>query len=289
MNPGEDKWGIRQLQNCILHIAKYIDEICSQEQISYCLMGGSALGAVRHKGFIPWDDDLDIFMRPDDYERFRTYFRKYGNKKDFYLQEWGESKGKITLAKLRYNHSTLQEKDLVNWDINQGVYVDIFILHDAPDGKLARMNQYIWAKYLVAKGAANRNYDRKGGMIGLGLKILGLMPKRFLVNYALTQVYKYDNRPSRNYCHFLGRANSKTGLYPKKYFTTSKYLPFEMIKLAVPYKVEDYLKDRWGDYMKLPSIDEIKHFQHSWKWSDSDTFPGYKSSGNYKDEMFLLS
>lgn len=289
MNPHEDEWGILELQNCILNIAAYIDKICKEHNIEYCLMGGSALGAVRHKGFIPWDDDLDIFMRPSDYEKFRAVFKERGDHENFYLQEWGASDGMVTLAKLRFNHSTLIEEDLQNWDMNQGVYVDIFILHDAPDEKLARTNQFLWSKYLVAKGASNRKYSRKGGFIGFALKLLGLMPKRFLVKYAIRQVYKYDNRDSENYCHFLGRAGLKKGLYSKKYFSTTKYLPFESIELRVPQNVESYLKERWGDYLKLPSAEEIKHFQHSWKWSAIETFPGYKHSCNYSDEINLLA
>ena len=82
MTQREDLWGYMKLQNCILHIAKYIDEVCEASNIEYCLMGGSALGAVRHKGFIPWDDDLDIFMTPNNYEKFR---KVHNNKSGFYF------------------------------------------------------------------------------------------------------------------------------------------------------------------------------------------------------------
>ena len=67
----KDTYKILQLQNCILSIAKYLNDFCKTHSVEYALMGGSALGAIRHKGFIPWDDDLDVFMRPDDYEHFR--------------------------------------------------------------------------------------------------------------------------------------------------------------------------------------------------------------------------
>ncbi len=289
MSLHEDSWGIWELQNCILNIAAYIDRICKEHNIDYCLMGGSALGAVRHRGFIPWDDDLDIFMRPDDYGKFKEYFLESGDRDNFYLQEWGAADGMVTLAKLRYNNSTLIEKDLQNWNIHHGVYVDIFILHDSPDTKLARVNQYFWAKYLVAKGAANRKYSRKGGLIGVVLKLMRLTPRRFLVKHALRQVYKYDNQKSENFCHFLGRAGMKTGLYPKKYFSSTKYLPFESIELKVPQEVDAYLQERWGDYMKLPSSEEIKHFQHSWKWSVTEPFPLLGSLNDYSDEFFLLA
>ena len=62
-----DSYGILELQDKILEIAKYIHDFCEEHDIDYCLMGGSALGAKRHGGFIPWDDDLDIFMTPDNY------------------------------------------------------------------------------------------------------------------------------------------------------------------------------------------------------------------------------
>lgn len=291
MLPHEDKWGIMPLQNCILNIANYIDVFCRNYGIDYCLMGGSALGAVRHNGFIPWDDDLDIFMTPDNYELFKQNFIEKGDKKTYYLQEWGlDSKtGRISMAKLRMNKSSLIEKDLKDWNIHQGVYVDIFILHTCPDNKIKRYYQYLWAKYIVAKGAANRGYNKKTGLVQFGINILGLFPKRFLVDYALKQVYKYRNVESRYYCHFLGRAKLDTGLYLRDYFSKTKKMPFETIELSVPYKVEDYLRDRWGDYMKLPSKEEIEKFHHSWKWSDSEYFQGYNEQDYYPDEKVLLT
>ena len=284
----KDEYDILNLQNAILNIAKYLDEFCSDNDIDYCLMSGSALGAVRHQGFIPWDDDLDVFMRPDEYLKFRQIFKEKGNTKDFYLQEWGTSEGLISLAKLRLNKSMLIEKDLENWDIHQGVYVDIFILHTCPDNKIKRLYQYFWAKYLVTKGAANRDYQR-GGIIGMLVNFCRLFPKRFLVKFALKQVYRFKNEDSEYYCHFMGRAVLRNGLYKKAYFLENKYVPFETINLKVNSEVVKYLEDRWGDYMKLPTPDQIAKFHHSWKWSDTEYFPGFKKNGDYKDEKFLLA
>lgn len=284
----KDDYKILRLQNCILSIAEYIDSFCEQHNIEYCLMGGSALGAVRHKGFIPWDDDLDVFMRPDDYECFRRQFKECGDTKKYYLQEWGACDGMVSFAKLRLNKSTLLEKDLASLDVHQGVYIDIFILHTCPDNILKRWNQYFWAKYLVAKGAANRGYS-KSGLSGIVLNVLKIFPKRFLLKYALTQVYQYDNEKSKYLCHFMGRAGIKTGLYKQAYFESNKKVPFETIKLKVPAEVEQYLSDRWGDYMKIPPYEETLKYHHSWKWSDNEYFPCFKEDGNYKDEKILLA
>ena len=65
---------VRDVQNKILEIMKYIDSLCRENGIVYYIMGGTALGAIRHGGFIPWDDDLDIFMTPSEYEKFKKVF-----------------------------------------------------------------------------------------------------------------------------------------------------------------------------------------------------------------------
>ena len=125
----EDKYVILVLQNKILEIAVYIEQFCTQHDIDYCLMGGSALGAKRHGGFIPWDDDLDIFMTPDNYEKFREKFAEFGDHEKFYLQEYGRTKkGHVTVPKLRMNGTTYIEDLTKDWDIHQGIFVDIFIL-----------------------------------------------------------------------------------------------------------------------------------------------------------------
>ena len=281
-------YGFLPLQNSILRIAQYVDVFCDEHDIYNCLMSGSALGAVRHKGFIPWDDDLDFFMTPDSYDKFRKMFFEKGDKENYYLQEWGGQNGKVSIAKLRLNKSTYIEKDLRNWDMHHGVYVDIFILHTCPDNKFKRYYQYLWAKYLVMKGAANRGYDKKGGFIGFALKCMQLTPKKMLVDFALNQIYRFRNEKSKYLCHFMGRALLNNGLYKRTYFEKTKKVDFETIKLNVPYNVEEYLSDRWGDYMKLPSEEEIKKYQHSWKWSETEYFDNYKKNHLYKDECNLI-
>ena len=87
----------------------------------------------------------------------------------------------------------------------------------------------------------------------------------------------------------MGRALLQTGLYKRGYFETMKRVPFAQIDLCVPGRCEEYLHDRWGDYMKLPSKEEIKKYQHTWRRSDSENFPGYNDNGYYNDEQYLLA
>lgn len=287
MLPHEDKWGILELQNCILNIAEYFDCLCESNGIDYCLMGGSALGAIRHKGFIPWDDDLDVFMRPSEYRKFRKIFMEQGNHDDFYLQEWGGSKD-ASFAKLRLNRSHFKESDLEHLDIHKGVFIDIFILHSCPDSRLGHWWQYLWSRYLVLKSLANRNYKRRGLIGNLVLQPLRWLPKRAFVDFAIRQLYRSADRETRNYCHYLGRAGYSKGLYRSDYFRATKRVPFEGITLRVPEKVEEYLHDRWGDYMKLPSDEEIAYFQHASEWDTAHPFPGYAPDKVYGDEKNLI-
>lgn len=286
MRPNEDEWGIMRLQNCILSIAKYIHDFCDDNGISYCLMGGSALGAVRHGGFIPWDDDLDIFMTPDSYEKFRKLFKEKGDKENFYLQE--KSLGGLTsTAKLRYNHSSYIEDAEKEKDVHKGVFVDIFILHTCPDRHISRKWQYFWAKYIVAKGLADRG-TKKDGSMGVMLSLLRILPPTSLIGFALKQLYKYRYEVSEYLCHFLGHAKLNKALYRREYFSSVKLMPFETVSLYVPGHVEEYLKARWGDYMKLPSKEEIKRTQHCTNWSDAEQFAGFKPNGDYKDEALMF-
>lgn len=288
MNPREDKWGILELQNCILNIVQYIDQFCDKYNIDYCLMGGSALGAVRHEGFIPWDDDLDIFMRPADYANFREVFLKNGDHENFYLQEWGASKGKITMAKLRLNGSHYVEENLENLDIHKGVFVDIFILHSCPDNMIGHWWQYLWSRYIVIKGLANRNYKRRGILTNIILKPLGWLPKRFLLDFSLKQIFRKSTEDTEYYCHYLGRAGYSKGLYKSSQFKNTRYLPFEKTKLKVPEKVEEYLRDRWGDYMKIPSLEQIKRYQHSSDWIVEGAENGIDKAHVFTDEDNLI-
>lgn len=262
-----DEWGIKELQNVVLNIAYDVDRFCVENDIPYCLMGGSALGAKRHGGFIPWDDDLDIFMTPDAYEKFRKCFREKGDTDKYYLQELGASKGKVITAKVRLNNSYFEEEMIKDWHVHQGVFIDIFILHTCPNNKILRYWQYVWAKYLIVKGLANKEYHRHGASTYFLLKCMKILPKRFLLDFGLKQVYSFRNKKTDYFCNYLGKALLKNGTYKYTHFASTKRVPFETIELNVAIGLEDFLSERFGDYMKIPPMDRIKYEQHASKWA----------------------
>lgn len=283
-----DDWGIASLQDKILEIAVYVDEFCQNHNIEYCLMGGSALGAIRHGGFIPWDDDLDFFMTPDNYERFVEEFKKYGDHTKYLVEPFGEIDNMVTLGKVRAKNTTYIENDLKDYRINHGIYLDIFILHNCPDNKILRFHQYIWAKYIVAKSQSVKNIDRYGFVLKTALRIMRLFPKRFLMKFALKQVYAFRNMESSYYCNYLGKAKLKKGTYEKSIFGNLKRVPFEKVELLVPENVEQFLEERFGDYMKIPDIEQIRREQHASIWDAENDFSKYLEHEPTIDRKFLF-
>ena len=253
---------------------KYIDKLCRENGIVYYIMGGTALGAVRHGGFIPWDDDLDIFMTPDQYVKFKNAFEKQKNE-TFVIQEWRTTPDYLEYAKVRMNGTTFIEEVFKDKkDMHQGIYVDIMILHKVPDSRFVQRTVYYESKFVTLYALSQRNWKPKSKGQAIVLKSLKLLPCKFLAKLCYKKIYKYDNlKDNFKYCYWITPAKFKSGLFDKSFFEDPVDVPFEDTKLSGSEKIKEYLEYRYGDYMKLPSEAAQKAAVHAFIY---DTEKDYK-------------
>ena len=225
----------RQLQLKIVDILVEIDRICKKHDIKYYLAYGTAIGAVRHNGFIPWDDDADIHMFKEDYEKFAEVCKsELGDK--FFLQNEQTDKGyKMYLPKVRMNNTAFVESFTKDWDIHHGIYVDIFILDECPKSDLL--------KKLNVQIRRTTEFSKKGrSAYKLYKKIIqNMMDPIFKNNRVLNlwekTIFKYCKKDDE----FCMDVNDFGNVLPLKVFGVPKNMMFEGYEFSVPEKVEEYL------------------------------------------------
>lgn len=122
---------MNDLQKCELEILKEFDRVCKMNNLNYSLGSGTMLGAVRHKGFIPWDDDIDVLMPANDYKKFCKIAPKAFSEK-FFLQTSYTDSWYASFSKVRMNGTTAIEKGFENCRFHQGVWIDIFPIVGVP-------------------------------------------------------------------------------------------------------------------------------------------------------------
>lgn len=255
---------VRDVQNKILDIMKYIDKICRDNDIVYYIMGGTALGAIRHGGFIPWDDDLDIFMTPDQYAKFKQVFETKKNEQ-YVIQEWRTTPNYLEYAKVRMNGTTFIEHVYADRkDMHHGIYVDIMILHKVPVNRFVQKLVYLESKYVTVLALSQRNWVPKNKKQALVIKLLKILPNKLLANICYKRIYKYDTLNNNFYwSYWITKASFEKGLFLAEYFSEPVNIPFEDTLLLGSSNIKEYLSSRYGDYMKLPSAEEQKMAVHA--------------------------
>lgn len=257
---------LQHLQKVILGIIKDVDILCKKNNIEYYLFGGSAIGAIRHKGFIPWDDDLDIVMNYQNYDKFIKVCREQLDSEKYYFQEglvdWPMMFSKVRLKGTVMDEPGLEEKD----SSKKGIYIDVFKLDNAPDSTLLRKWQYVCGKYFLAYCILQRKY--KEAPLYKKVIMYSAYPLKVpcIRNFFKHQMEKYNNCETSMYASFGARFKYKNSFYKKELYANPIYVSFEDTKLPVPEKYDEMLTMIYGDYMTPPPVKE----QQGWHMQKVD-------------------
>jgi lipopolysaccharide cholinephosphotransferase len=245
---------LSDLHLAILEIAKDFDVFCKENNIKYYLMGGSALGAMRHKGFIPWDDDFDVFMDSVNYSKFISIAKENLDTNKYYLQEEDTDEWPLFFSKIRMNNTTFIEQDVAHLSMHHGIYIDIMCLNNAFNNKSIRYLQYLSAKIVSASVLGKRGYSTNSFAKKVIVKIASLVVFGFIKKILLAFVRSQNSKYSKKVGHFFGRAPFSKTTFQTAYLSTPRYVDFDGLLLPVPNNVEKYLEIRYGlDWMNHPS------------------------------------
>ena len=263
---------LAHLQKLELEILIEFDKFCQNNNLKYYLAEGTLLGAVRHKGFIPWDDDIDVMMPREDYEKFLKLAIKKFNKNYKIQCIQTEPKYWVIASKIRMLKDTgYVQNDVLKMTDNAGVYIDIFPLDYLPEiyskeiafnFKMIRLlRRMLWLKTGFSKKKNLRN------------KIL-----KFFANFISVEKYhelikkrmtKYNNRSHKYIVNYGSYYPLSKLIIPAHVYGEGKYLDFENYKFLVPNDYDYILTNVYGDYMQLPPENKRKH-KHTFTFKKND-------------------
>lgn len=250
---------LKAIQQVELEMLIEIDRICRKNNIPYTLDSGTLLGAVRSKGFIPWDDDADIVMTRDAYERFFEICKTQLDKKRFFLQDYRtDEKYRWGYPKMRRNDSLFIREDQSMLPWHQGIFVDIFVYDNVPDNWLLRKVHLLFC-YVIRKiqYAIVGRENSPNGLLRMWYGILMKIP-RDIVFVWMEKVYTRCNHSStelKRHMTYPYRKKCRYGL-PSQCFDKRIELEFEGRKFLCSEAYDMYLTLLYDDYMVPPPVEE---------------------------------
>lgn len=266
---------LRPLQLTMLEILKVFDRFCREHDLKYSLYAGSLLGAVRHKGFIPWDDDLDVCMERREYDRFIALWEK-SSPEGYILQNKENSPGYWqSFSKIRKEHTTFLQEEREAGKYHTGIFLDVFPLDRMPNSKL---NRVIYKWHCMKYQLLTREFipPKAGTVVRLGSSaILACTPKRRrekIRRNMLKKITRYNDQRNLEVAAIETMASLHKPFAPDM-LDAYVDLPFEDGVFMCFAGWDDHLRRKFGNYMQLPPEEErawrhhpiIIDFEHNYE------------------------
>lgn len=255
-----DEETLRKVQLIQLEMLQEVDRICKKCEIHYNIIAGTLLGAVRHDGYIPWDDDADVAMLREEYEKFRRACKTELDKSRFYFQDHRNTKGyRWGYGKLRRKHTLFLREFQEHMPYKQGIFIDIFPLDGVPDNYILRsmknfecfcVRKILWSR--VGKIAEKNFWKRQG------FKLLDRIPEQAVFCYYHRMIHHANRKKTRMVRILMfPTPNSEYGYY-RSWYENSTDIEFEGITFQGIRDYDSYLSFKFGDYRELPPIEKRK-------------------------------
>lgn len=249
---------LKKLQQVQIEILNVIDTVCRQNGLRYSLYAGTLLGAVRHKGFIPWDDDLDVCMPREDYEKFIQVWSN-SNTDGYVLQNKRNTPSfSQSFTKIRKDRTCFLQSDAERGQYHTGIFVDVFPIDRIPNGKFKRM-LYKWNCMRYQLYTREFVPPKENGIIRLASKILlGLTPavKRLDIRIKLEEKISLYNKDLQLDIIFVETMSTIKKIMPASLLDEFVWLQFENREYMCFKMWNEYLTLKYGNYMQLPPKEE---------------------------------
>ena len=262
---------IKNVHNCLMIIAKEIKRICEKNDIHYTMLAGTLLGAVRHQGFIPWDDDMDFAMFREDYNKFIEACKNDLDKEHFFFQNIDSDPnfGKFYIRILL--NGTYLNYDLIrNVQSKKALFVDVFPFDSIPESKILRKKQSVITSFAMRLLKKKLKYGASSFTLGSKIELLftPFFSKKSLIRMYEKEMQRYNKKLPDSSC--VCCANGGEG-YPRetlkrKWLIETKIMKFEDTEFPGSVLYDEYLTYFYGDYMTLPP--EEKRITHQFEEVD---------------------
>ena len=252
---------VREFQQKMLEILLYFDGFCRENGLKYYLCGGCLIGAVRHHGFIPWDDDIDLFMPRRDYEKLAEIWNSKADTSRYaYCRTDRDHVYHDGGASIRDINTTEINRHSVNDDICHGMALEIMPIDGCPKSKIKRVLQ-LYNAFMFSLFNVQRLPDNKGKLFrtlaGMAYAVIRSPKRRYKIwKRAERRMSKYDWDDCAEVTELIGSIKGMLLRHPKEDFENVTYLDFEGYKIPVMSGYETYLHKIWGDYMQLPPVEK---------------------------------
>jgi len=251
---------LRRLQMVQLELLIEIDRVCVKCGIHYNIIAGTLLGAVRHKGYIPWDDDADVALMRSEYEKFREACKTELDTTRYYFQDHRNTEGyRWGYGKLRRKDTLFLREHQEHMPYEQGVFVDIFPLDGVPDNYVLRWIHNLKCTCIrkILWSAVGRISD-KNPMLRLVYRLLYRIPSRTIFLYYHRLIAKSNKKKTRMVRKLMFPTPNRVYGYYREWYEQSANYEFERHIFKGIKKFHEYLSFKFGDYLTPPPVNQRK-------------------------------